>query len=124
MHSRYNQQKLNMVERFLRQTHFESVEDYNKHLAFIIPEHFNFAYDVMDQWAEERPDGPVAMVEIREGKFHQIKRMFKARGREVTRLKRLSMGPLALDEALLPGQWRRLTAEEIRSLKGEQADCI
>ncbi len=46
-----------MVERFLRQTHFESVEDYNKHLAFIIPEHFNFAYDVMDQWAEERPDG-------------------------------------------------------------------
>ena len=46
-----------MVERFLRQTHFESVEDYNKHLAFIIPEHFNFAYDVMDQWAVERPEG-------------------------------------------------------------------
>lgn len=37
-----------MVERFLKQTHFESVEDYNKHLEFIIPENFNFAYDVMD----------------------------------------------------------------------------
>ena len=45
-----------MVERFLRQTHFESVEDYNKHLEFIVPENFNFAYDVMDVWAEEQPD--------------------------------------------------------------------
>ena len=45
-----------MVERFLRQTHFESVEDYNKNLKFIIPENFNFAYDVMDAWAEEAPD--------------------------------------------------------------------
>ena len=45
-----------MVERFLKQTHFESVEDYNKNLEFIIPEHFNFAYDVMDAWAEEAPD--------------------------------------------------------------------
>ena len=45
-----------MIERFLKQTHFESVEDYNKNLEFIIPEHFNFAYDVMDAWAEEAPE--------------------------------------------------------------------
>ena len=45
-----------MVERFLRQTTFSSVEDYNKNLEFIIPENFNFAYDVMDVWAEEQPD--------------------------------------------------------------------
>ncbi len=45
-----------MVERFLKQTHFESVEDYNKNLEFIIPEHFNFAYDVMDEWAKEAPE--------------------------------------------------------------------
>ena len=45
-----------MVERFLKQTHFESVEDYNKNLEFIIPEGFNFAYDVMDAWAEEAPE--------------------------------------------------------------------
>ena len=46
-----------MIERFLKQTHFESVEDYNKNLEFIIPENFNFAYDVMDAWAAEKPDG-------------------------------------------------------------------
>ena len=46
-----------MVERFLKKTHFDSIEDYNKNLEFIIPENFNFAYDVMDAWAEEKPDG-------------------------------------------------------------------
>ena len=46
-----------MIERFLKQTTFTSVEDYNKNLEFIIPENFNFAYDVMDAWAEEKPDG-------------------------------------------------------------------
>ena len=45
-----------MVERFLKQTKFTSVEDYNKNLEFIVPEHFNFAYDVMDAWAEEAPE--------------------------------------------------------------------
>ena len=45
-----------MIERFLKQTRFESVEDYNKHLEFVIPENFNFAYDVMDVWAQEAPD--------------------------------------------------------------------
>ena len=46
-----------MIERFLKKTHFDSVEDYNKNLEYIIPENFNFAYDVMDVWAEEKPDG-------------------------------------------------------------------
>ena len=46
-----------MIERFLKQTTFTSVEDYNKNLKFIIPENFNFAYDVMDVWATEKPDG-------------------------------------------------------------------
>ena len=45
-----------MIERFLKQTHFTSEEDFKEHLQFIIPENFNFAYDVMDAWAEERPD--------------------------------------------------------------------
>lgn len=45
-----------MIERFLTQTHFTSTEDYKKNLHFIIPENFNFAYDVMDVWAEEKPD--------------------------------------------------------------------
>ena len=45
-----------MVERFLKQTTFTSVEDYKKNLHFIIKKNFNFAYDVMDVWAEEQPD--------------------------------------------------------------------
>lgn len=45
-----------MIERFLTQTHFSSEEDYQKNLHFIIPENFNFAYDVMDEWAREAPD--------------------------------------------------------------------
>ena len=54
---------------------------------------------------------------IREGKFHQIKRMFHAVGNEVVFLKRLSMGSLVLDENLLPGEYRLLTPEEIVRLK-------
>ena len=45
-----------MLERFLKQTHFVSEEDYQQHLEFIIPRNFNFAYDVMDVWAEEAPE--------------------------------------------------------------------
>ena len=58
-----------------------------------------------------------AEVTIREGKFHQIKRMFSSIGAEVLYLKRLSMGPVDLDPGLAPGESRRLTSEEIASLK-------
>lgn len=63
--------------------------------------------------------GPVSEVRvtIHEGKFHQIKRMFLAVGSEVLYLRRLSMGPLLLDESLAPGQSRPLTGEEIEALK-------
>lgn len=57
------------------------------------------------------------LVTITEGKFHQVKRMFQAVGMEVLYLKRLSMGPLHLDEHLTPGEWRELTQEEIQQLK-------
>ncbi len=54
---------------------------------------------------------------IREGRFHQIKRMFEAVGMRVTYLKRLSMGSLKLDENLGRGQCRPLTMEEIEELR-------
>lgn len=54
-----------------------------------------------------------AQVTIREGRFHQIKRMFRSVGKEVLYLKRLRMGNLMLDETLAPGECRRLTDEEI-----------
>lgn len=57
-----------------------------------------------------------ALVTLREGKYHQIKRMCAARGKPVTFLKRLTFGPLRLDEALSPGQWRPLTREELEAL--------
>ena len=55
-------------------------------------------------------------VTIREGKFHQIKRMFEAVDKEVIYLKRLEMGSLILDSELAPGEFRRLTEEELRNL--------
>lgn len=58
----------------------------------------------------------VALVTVQEGKFHQVKRMFSAVGREVTALRRLSFGPLKLDPALEEGAWRELTEDEMRSL--------
>ncbi|PTL32465.1 acetyl-CoA synthetase [Prevotella sp. oral taxon 376] len=45
-----------MIERFLSQTQFASEKDFKKNLHFIIPEEFNFAYDVMDEWAKEQPE--------------------------------------------------------------------
>lgn len=56
-------------------------------------------------------------VEIFEGKFHQVKRMFQAVDKKVTFLKRLSMGPLHLDPMLKPGEYRALRDDEIQALK-------
>lgn len=54
---------------------------------------------------------------ITEGKFHQVKRMFEAVGKRVVYLKRISMGPLLLDDTLELGEYRELSEEEIESLK-------
>lgn len=56
---------------------------------------------------------------IREGKFHQVKRMFLSQGMEVSYLKRESMGSLRLDDSLAPGEYRPLTEHEIKRLKEE-----
>ncbi len=61
-----------------------------------------------------------AQITVHEGKFHQIKRMFEAVGCSVVYLKRISMGPLALDEKLQPGEYRRLTSEEKESLRKQE----
>lgn len=56
-------------------------------------------------------------ITIHEGRFHQVKRMFEAVGCKVTYLKRLSMGAVALDETLAPGDYRPLNEKE-RELLG------
>lgn len=60
--------------------------------------------------------GNVALLTLREGKYHQVKRMMACLGKPVTALKRLAMGPLTLDERLKPGEWRLLTEEEVAKL--------
>ena len=59
----------------------------------------------------------ICLVTIREGKFHQVKRMFNAVNNEVTYLKRISMGSLKLDDSLKTGQYRHLTEKEIKLLR-------
>ncbi|MGI5974103.1 MAG: pseudouridine synthase [Oscillospiraceae bacterium] len=61
--------------------------------------------------------GGEALVTLREGKYHQIKRMLAARGKPVTFLKRLTFGPLTLDERLVPGSWRPLSDLELEALR-------
>jgi len=65
----------------------------------------------------ERIDDMKVYLTIHEGKFHQVKKMFHAVGCEVTYLKRMTMGPLKLDESLSTGDYRKLTNEEIEVLK-------
>lgn len=63
--------------------------------------------------------GKISEIEltIYEGKFHQVKRMFKTVGKAVIYLKRLSMGTLKLDNSLDLGEYRELTEEELKQLK-------
>ncbi|WP_373471988.1 pseudouridine synthase [Carnobacterium alterfunditum] len=57
------------------------------------------------------------LLEISEGKFHQVKKMFLSVGKKVVYLKRLSMGPLQLDETLPIGSYRALHIDELTALK-------
>ena len=57
------------------------------------------------------------ILSITEGRFHQVKRMLIAVGNAVVKLKRLSEGPLKLDDSLSEGSYRKLTAQEIEMLK-------
>mgnify|MGYP002590883478 CR=1 FL=1 len=47
-----------MIERFLPRTEFSSYEDLNQNYKVIVPEDFNFSFDVIDQWAKEQPNKP------------------------------------------------------------------
>ncbi len=61
------------------------------------------------------------LLTIREGKYHQVKRMFEAVGKRVLYLKRVRMGSLLLDESLQRGDYRPLTEAEIAALREETA---
>lgn len=61
-------------------------------------------------------DGLTILLTIREGKFHQVKRMLRAVDNRVTALRRISFGGLCLDEGLAPGEYRELTTQEVTIL--------
>jgi 16S rRNA pseudouridine516 synthase len=65
--------------------------------------------------------GSSGRITLHEGKYHQIKLMMEARHNQITRLQRITFGPLTLDPALEAGEWRMLTEGEVRALeeKGE-----
>ena len=63
-------------------------------------------------------DGLVVRVLLKQGVYHQIKRMFGVYGAGVNALHRDAIGGLMLDESLAPGQWRELTAEEVAKITG------
>lgn len=62
-------------------------------------------------------EGSEILVTLQEGKFHQVKRMFESVDKKVVYLKRISFGPLKLDENLEEGAYRELTEEELTQLK-------
>lgn len=70
----------------------------------------------LESYDENSPQKPEYYLTITEGRFHQVKRMFQAVGREVIYLKRVSMGSLELDKTLSEGQVRELTQEEVDAL--------
>jgi 16S rRNA pseudouridine516 synthase len=57
------------------------------------------------------------LITIKEGKYHQVKRMMQALNMEVLTLKRIEFGPLKLPNDLKLGEYRELTAEELELLK-------
>ena len=72
--------------------------------------------EILEHGISEENETTSVYLTIREGKFHQVKRMMEAIGCPVVFLKRMTMGPIRLDETLEPGQYRPLTEEELELL--------
>ena len=77
----------------------------------------NAKIEVMKDEKNIEKDLKKVFITITEGKFHQVKRMFKAVNNEVLYLKRVQMGNLKLDKKLNLGEYRELTENELKNLK-------
>ena len=93
----------------------ETDDEIGAHYIEKFTEGFYFAFEELTTQPAELTilDGRRARLSIVEGRYHQVKRMFGFFNNRVTRLHRESMGPLVLDPALKPGQYRALSADEI-----------
>ena len=65
----------------------------------------------------------ICKITVHEGKFHEVRRIFRALGNEVSALERIAIGGLTLPKEIEPGQWRMLIKAEIDSLYSHQQDC-
>ncbi len=86
---------------------------------FLNNEEYNFQNDIKNIVSKNNSElkSKIAVVEIKEGKFHQVKRMFESCGNKVTYLKRIKMGDLSLDKNLELGEYRELSDQELEILK-------
>lgn len=106
----------------------EVPKTYYAHISGVVTEKDIEAFEqgvTLDDGYETKPgqlrilkSGEVSEIEltITEGKYHQVKRMFGAVEKKVIYLKRLSMGPLTLDESLPLGSYRELTEDEFKMI--------
>jgi 16S rRNA pseudouridine516 synthase len=94
----------------------ETEQEIGPQYALKFTEGLYFAFeDLTTQPADLAVLGPTcARLSIVEGRYHQVKRMFGHFDNKVLRLHRESMGPLVLDSALKPGEYRALRTEEIQ----------
>jgi len=96
----------------------ETEQKIGEHYVTKFAEGFYFAFENLTTLPAQLTllDDHRARLSIVEGRYHQVKRMFGFFDNKVLHLHRESMGPLALDPALAPGQYRPLTAEEIQQI--------
>ena len=74
-------------------------------------------YVTMPAKIELSEKGDEGIITLKEGKYHQIKRMLGALNNKIIYLERITFGPLKLDQGLARGEWRFLTEKEIENLK-------
>lgn len=91
-----------------------SLEDANRFEAGVT---LADGYVTMPAKIELSEKGDEGIITLKEGKYHQIKRMLGALNNKIIYLERITFGPLKLDQGLARGEWRFLTEEEIENLK-------
>ncbi len=108
-------------------------KEYECHLAHDFDEHQKTLLEQGVDIGEKKPAEPASVrilddrkitLTITEGKFHQVKRMLHAVGNEVIYLKRIRMGTISLDDTLPRGCFRKLTKEEVESLKNDRSSHL
>lgn len=93
----------------------QAVEEFQKGITLKDGTTLKPAQLIIEHYSE-LDDQTVVKVVLKEGKYHQVRRMFGSLGEKVVTLRRTSFGPLELDVGLLPGTYRELTDDEINRL--------